>query len=84
MQTAPAGTYSGVLHCAGGILKGEGPLAFYKASLSVLLPSHGVSPRVLGNPDTVARDRSVCFDPICWAGVLEAIIFRPEHRLGHR
>lgn len=30
MQTAPKGTYSGMLHCAGGILKNEGPLAFYK------------------------------------------------------
>jgi hypothetical protein len=30
MQTAPKGTYVGMLHCAGGILKNEGPLAFYK------------------------------------------------------
>lgn len=30
MQTAPKGTYTGMLHCAGGILKNEGPLAFYK------------------------------------------------------
>lgn len=30
MQTAPAGTYKGMMHCAGGILKNEGPLAFYK------------------------------------------------------
>ena len=30
MQTAPKGTYNGMLHCAGGILKNEGPLAFYK------------------------------------------------------
>ena len=30
MQTAPAGTYKGMLDCAGGILKNEGPLAFYK------------------------------------------------------
>ena len=37
MQTAPAGTYSGMFHCAGGILKNEGPFAFYKVSLSVLL-----------------------------------------------
>lgn len=33
MQTAPKGTYSGMLHCAGGILKNEGPLAFYKVGL---------------------------------------------------
>lgn len=32
MQTAPKGTYSGMLGCATGILKNEGPLAFYKAS----------------------------------------------------
>ncbi|TFK74289.1 mitochondrial carrier [Pluteus cervinus] len=37
MQTAPKGTYSGMLHCAGGILKHEGPLAFYKGTLSPLL-----------------------------------------------
>jgi len=30
MQTAPPGTYTGMLQCAGGILKNEGPLAFYK------------------------------------------------------
>ena len=30
MQTAPKGTYRGMFDCAGGILKNEGPLAFYK------------------------------------------------------
>lgn len=30
MQTSPKGTYTGMLQCAGGILKNEGPLAFYK------------------------------------------------------
>ena len=30
MQTAPPGTYSGMVQCATGILKNEGPLAFYK------------------------------------------------------
>ena len=30
MQTAAKGTYTGMLQCAGGILKNEGPLAFYK------------------------------------------------------
>ncbi|EJF65033.1 mitochondrial carrier [Dichomitus squalens LYAD-421 SS1] len=37
MQTAPAGTYKGMVHCAGGILKNEGPLAFYKGTLTPLL-----------------------------------------------
>ena len=37
MQTAPAGTYSGMLSCAGGILKNEGPLAFYKVRLVTLV-----------------------------------------------
>ncbi|KAF9527341.1 mitochondrial carrier domain-containing protein [Crepidotus variabilis] len=37
MQTAPKGTYSGMLHCAGGILRNEGPLAFYKGTLTPLL-----------------------------------------------
>lgn len=30
MQTAPTGTYSGMVGCAGDIIKNEGPLAFYK------------------------------------------------------
>lgn len=33
MQTAPAGTYTGMVQCAGGILKNEGPFAFYKVRL---------------------------------------------------
>ncbi|PVG02470.1 putative YMC1-protein of the mitochondrial carrier family [Serendipita vermifera] len=37
MQTAPPGTYSGMMQCAGGILKNEGPLAFYKGTLTPLL-----------------------------------------------
>ncbi|KAJ3865566.1 mitochondrial carrier domain-containing protein [Lentinula novae-zelandiae] len=37
MQTAPNGMYSGMMHCAGGILKNEGPLAFYKGTLTPLL-----------------------------------------------
>ncbi|KAI0684943.1 mitochondrial carrier [Cytidiella melzeri] len=37
MQTAPKGTYRGMVHCAGGILKNEGPLAFYKGTLTPLL-----------------------------------------------
>jgi hypothetical protein len=41
MQTAPAGTYTGMLQCAGGILKNEGPLAFYKVRTSVNLMCHG-------------------------------------------
>ena len=88
MQTAPAGTYSGMLHCAGGILKNEGPFAFYKVSLSGSVPSHVDSTRdcigEIGNFDTVARHRTVCFDPICRSGVFEAIIFRPERRFGYR
>jgi solute carrier family 25 (mitochondrial carnitine/acylcarnitine transporter), member 20/29 len=35
MQTSAKGTYSGMLHCAGGILKNEGPLAFYKVSINI-------------------------------------------------
>jgi len=37
MQTSAKGTYRGMLDCAGGILKNEGPLAFYKGTLSPLL-----------------------------------------------
>ncbi|EKM54743.1 uncharacterized protein PHACADRAFT_258784 [Phanerochaete carnosa HHB-10118-sp] len=37
MQTAPKGTYRGMLDCAGGIFKNEGPLAFYKGTLTPLL-----------------------------------------------
>jgi hypothetical protein len=44
MQTAPPGTYSGMLHCAGGILKNEGPFAFYKVSLPCWRRSDGGQP----------------------------------------
>ncbi len=37
MQTSAKGTYRGMLHCAGGILKNEGPLAFYKVDFGVWL-----------------------------------------------
>jgi hypothetical protein len=37
MQTAVPGTYSGMLDCAGRLLKNEGPLAFYKGTLTPLL-----------------------------------------------
>ncbi|KAI9449415.1 mitochondrial carrier [Lactarius psammicola] len=37
MQTSAKGTYSGMLDCAGGILRNEGPLAFYKGTLTPLL-----------------------------------------------
>lgn len=37
MQTSAKGTYNGMLDCAGGILKNEGPLAFYKGTLTPLL-----------------------------------------------
>ena len=35
MQTAAKGTYTGMLNCAGGILKNEGPLAFYKVRFTL-------------------------------------------------
>lgn len=37
MQTSAKGTYHGMFHCAGGILKNEGPFAFYKGTLTPLL-----------------------------------------------
>ncbi|KDN44470.1 hypothetical protein RSAG8_05517, partial [Rhizoctonia solani AG-8 WAC10335] len=37
MQTAPPGTYKGMIDCATGILKNEGPLSFYKGTLTPLL-----------------------------------------------
>ncbi|KAF8513620.1 mitochondrial carrier [Gautieria morchelliformis] len=37
MQTAPKGTYTGMVQCATGILRNEGPLAFYKGTLTPLL-----------------------------------------------
>jgi solute carrier family 25 carnitine/acylcarnitine transporter 20/29 len=35
MQTSAKGTYKGMVHCAGGILKNEGPFAFYKVERGV-------------------------------------------------
>ncbi|EUC58747.1 carrier Ymc1 protein [Rhizoctonia solani AG-3 Rhs1AP] len=37
MQTASPGTYKGMIDCASGILKNEGPLSFYKGTLTPLL-----------------------------------------------
>ncbi|KII92691.1 hypothetical protein PLICRDRAFT_481016 [Plicaturopsis crispa FD-325 SS-3] len=37
MQTSAKGTYTGMVGCAAGILKNEGPLAFYKGTLTPLL-----------------------------------------------
>ncbi|CAE6406972.1 unnamed protein product [Rhizoctonia solani] len=37
MQTSPPGTYKGMIDCATGILKNEGPLSFYKGTLTPLL-----------------------------------------------
>lgn len=38
----------------------------------------------IGNTVTVARDRVVCFDPICRSGVFEANIFVTERLLWDR
>ena len=43
MQTAPKGTYAGMVHCAGGILKNEGPLAFYKVGYVSIICRHLVT-----------------------------------------
>lgn len=43
MQTSAKGTYNGMLHCAGGILKNEGPLAFYKVNLLLLYMRYSIS-----------------------------------------
>ncbi|EIN11461.1 mitochondrial carrier [Punctularia strigosozonata HHB-11173 SS5] len=37
MQTSAKGTYTGMMDCAGQIFKNEGPLAFYKGTLTPLL-----------------------------------------------
>ncbi|KDQ55687.1 hypothetical protein JAAARDRAFT_37096 [Jaapia argillacea MUCL 33604] len=37
MQTSAAGTYKGMLDCAGRILRNEGPLAFYKGTVPPLV-----------------------------------------------
>jgi len=40
MQTSAKGTYTGMLDCAGGILKNEGPLAFYKVPPGPCIPNN--------------------------------------------
>ena len=85
MQTSPAGTYSGMFHCAGGILKNEGPLAFYKVNAVGFAPeSCGLEISIgdIGNTVTVARHRTVCFDPIWWTRVFETNIFLSERLFG--
>lgn len=37
LQTSPVGTYTGMVDCASRIIRNEGPLAFYKGTLTPLL-----------------------------------------------
>jgi len=64
MQTAPKGTYNGMLHCAGGILKNEGPLAFYKVFFYFMDLFFLVLKQTLGYPHTPPWYWSVCLHPI--------------------
>lgn len=70
MQTAPKGTYSGMFHCAGGILKNEGPLAFYKVRHSIA-PSH--LPMILSLPSRSCLQGTLT--PLLGIGVCVSIQF---------
>lgn len=79
MQTSAKGTYSGMLHCAGGILKNEGPLAFYKVMLLSLFTvvSHII---LLGHFNATAGNRCLCIDTIWCPRVCKADIHGSESR----
>ena len=91
MQTSPAGTYSGMLHCAGGILKNEGPLAFYKVKLICnttfmfldYIYQRAVFVR-LGNRLATGRYRVMCIHPIRCFGVHEACLSPNEYQIRSR
>ena len=68
MQTSPAGTYSGMMHCAGGILKNEGPLAFYKVRVALRALLYMLT-MYLGHLVTLARHRCLRLDPVRCPGV---------------
>jgi hypothetical protein len=76
MQTSAKGTYSGMLHCAGGILKNEGPLAFYKV---MLLSFYAIVSHIsLGHIDTTAGNWCLRIDTIRSTRVCKTDIYGSE------
>lgn len=88
-----------MLHCAGGILKNEGPLAFYKVSLSYVLcdavvveqvSDHATSTSIrffyaaAGHSVAAGRYRRVRVDTVRRTGVHEADICSNELARGAR
>ena len=85
MQTAPKGTYKGMFHCAGGILKNEGPLAFYKVHcINIILTSAGVLYAYTGNTLASTRYRTMCINPVWRSGIHETILRQPKQGTGCR
>lgn len=83
MQTSAKGTYTGMLHCAGGILKNEGPLAFYK--VRTLRPIYSIFTKILpGNFDPAAGYWPLCVHPIWSSGIYQTIFCRSKCHEGNR
>lgn len=62
-----------MLDCAGGILRNEGPLAFYKVGSETTSPHYFLTVRKkLGHIDSVAGYRSLRFDPIWRSRIYQA------------
>jgi hypothetical protein len=79
MQTSAKGTYSGMLDCAGGILRNEGPLAFYKAGSETASPHYPLTVRKLGHFDSVAGHRSLRLYPIWRSRIYQALFHCTKH-----
>jgi membrane-bound metal-dependent hydrolase YbcI (DUF457 family) len=76
MQTSAKGTYSGMLHCAGGILKNEGPLAFYKVMLFLLYAV--ISHILLGHVNAIAGNWCLRINTIWSTRICKADIYGSE------
>ncbi|SRR6266581_9504443 len=79
MQTSAKGTYSGMLDCAGGILRNEGPLAFYKVGSETASPHYLLTVRKSGHFDSVAGHRSLRFYPIRRSRIYQALFHCTKH-----
>jgi solute carrier family 25 carnitine/acylcarnitine transporter 20/29 len=73
-----------MLDCAGGILRNEGPLAFYKVGSETASPHYFLIVRKTGHIDSVAGHRSLRFDPIWRSRIYQALFHctKPPKRKG--
>src|SRR6266850_7638055 len=74
MQTSAKGTYRGMLDCAGGILRNEGPLAFYKVDFAFVLRHNSLTVRKSGYSESTVGHRRLRFHTIRRSRVYETLL----------